>query len=597
MTGASLRAVRPDNDNDESQSLTSIEPAEAVATAAEPPPAPQPSAPPVPTQKPAWLAGSYMLAAVILALAQGLGMNFISGNILQIQGSLGATTVEATWLLAAYMAPNASLSLALIKIRTQYGLRNFAELSILVFVGVSLMHLAVNDYDGHRRLLYYDPPHARHVAVSLLHLVVNDYQSTLMLRFFAGVAAAPMSSLAFLYMLEPFLPARKMTIGLCCALANLSIAAPLARLVSPPLLDIGGWHALYALEIAFALMAFCAVYLLPLTPQPRAKVISFADIVSYLFIAVGFGCLAVTLVMGKLLWWTEAPLLGLLLVVAIAALVAAAIIELNRSAPLIDIRWLTSKEVLHFMGVLLIFRIALSETTTGAYGLFQVIGLAPEQTRIMWTVVLVTSIAAGLFCALLMKPGREPFIHGAALLLIGIGAWMDSNSTALTRPEQVLISQTLITAGGALFLPPALASGLMSALKKGPNYILSFVIVFLTTQSLGGLFGSALLGSFITLREKFHLGHLTEHLVLTDPNVALRVSQLGGAYAKVLTDTSLISGKGIQLLGQQVSREASILAYNDLFLIVAALCAASLVALLLHSLIKSLRPAPTGQPA
>jgi len=229
--------------------------------------------------------------------------------------------------------------------------------------------------------------------------------------------------------------------------------------------------------------------------------------------------------------------------------------------------------------------------------MFQVIGLAPEQTRIMWAVVLVTSIAAGLFCALLMKPGREPAIHGAALLLIGIGAWMDSNSTALTRPDQVLISQTLITAGGALFLPPALASGLMSALRKGPNYILSFVIVFLTTQSLGGLFGSALLGTFITFREKFHLGHLTEHLVLTDPNVALRVSQLGGAYAKVLTDPSLMSGKGIQLLGQQVSREASILAYNDLFLIVAVLCAASLAALVVHSLIKSLRPAPTGQPA
>jgi len=568
MSGAIQRAVRPDNDNDELPSSSAVEPEKASSDTSEPAPQPAPAPPPAPAPRPAWLGSCYMLAAVILALAQGLGMNFISGNILQIQGSLGATTVEATWLLAAYMAPNASLSLALIKIRNQYGLRNFAELSILVFVGVSLMHLAV-----------------------------NDYQSTLMLRFFAGVAAAPMSSLAFLYMLEPFPPAKKMTIGLCCALANLSIAAPLARLISPPLLDIGGWHALYALEIAFALMAFCAVYLLPLTPQPRAKVISFADIVSYLFIAVGFGCLAITLVMGKLLWWTEAPLLGLLLVVAIAALVAAAIIELNREAPLIDIRWLTSKEVLHFMGVLLVFRIALSETTTGTYGMFQVIGLAPEQTRIMWAVVLVTSIAAGLFCALLMKPGREPAIHGAALLLIGIGAWMDSNSTALTRPDQVLISQTLITAGGALFLPPALASGLMSALRKGPNYILSFVIVFLTTQSLGGLFGSALLGTFITFREKFHLGHLTEHLVLTDPNVALRVSQLGGAYAKVLTDPSLMSGKGIQLLGQQVSREASILAYNDLFLIVAVLCAASLAALVVHSLIKSLRPAPTGQPA
>lgn len=569
MTRFAQRTDRPDNDNDEQPSSpTAADPAEIADRTDAPASVPQPAAPSMPAQMPAWLAGGYMVAAVILALAQGLGMNFISGNILQIQGSLGATTVEATWLLAAYMAPNASLSLALIKIRTQYGLRNFAELSILVFVGVSLMHL-----------------------------LVNDYQSTLMLRFFAGIAAAPMSSLGFLYMLEPFPPAKKMTIGLCCALANLAVAAPLARIISPPLLDIGGWHALYALEIACALLALCAIYLLPLQPQPRAKVISLADVVSYLFVAIGFGCLAITMVMGRLLWWTEAPLLGLLLVIAIAALAAAAIIELNRTAPLLDIRWLTSKEVLHFMAVLLIFRVALSETTTGAYGMFQVIGLAPEQTRLMWIAVLVTSIAAGLLCATLMKPGRDPAIHAVALVLIGIGAWMDAHSNALTRPEQVLVSQVLITAGGALFLPPALASGLMSALKKGPNYILSFVIVFLTTQSLGGLFGSALLGSFITIREKFHTSILTEHLVLTDPVIAQRVSQLGGAYARVLTDKSLIDGKGIQLLGQQVSREASVLAYNDLFLMIAILCAASLAALILHTVIKSLRAAPAGQPA
>ena len=54
-----------------------------------------------------------MLASVLLALTQGLGMNLIAANLPQIQGSLGATTTEATWLVAAYMAPNVSLSLAL----------------------------------------------------------------------------------------------------------------------------------------------------------------------------------------------------------------------------------------------------------------------------------------------------------------------------------------------------------------------------------------------------------------------------------------------------------------------------------------------------
>src|ERR671921_16338 len=175
-----------------------------------------PQPPALPAPMPPLRAAAYMLASLLLALTQGLGMNLISANLPQIQGSLGATTNEAPWLVAAYMAPNASLALALIKIRTQYGLRNFAELSIAVFV-----------------------------LVSLMHLFVDDLQSALVVRFFSGIAAAPMSTLGFLYMLEPFPPAKKMNIGLCLALTNTALAAPLARLIAPDLLQIGNWQGLY----------------------------------------------------------------------------------------------------------------------------------------------------------------------------------------------------------------------------------------------------------------------------------------------------------------------------------------------------------------
>ena len=72
-----------------------------------------------------------------------------------------------------------------------------------------------------------------------------------------------MSSLGFLYMLEAFPPAKKLNIGLSLALTNLSFGAPLARLIAPDLLMIGQWHGLYVFEIAIALLAFAAVYLLP----------------------------------------------------------------------------------------------------------------------------------------------------------------------------------------------------------------------------------------------------------------------------------------------------------------------------------------------
>jgi len=529
-----------------------------------------PPSPPAPDPMPPLRAACYMLASALLALTQGLGMNLISANLPQIQGELSVTSNEAIWLMAAYMAPNASLSLLLIKIRTQFGLRNFAELAIVAFL-----------------------------AVSVMHLFIDDLQSAIIVRFFNGIAAAPMSSLAFLYMLEPFPPAKKLNLGLSLALTNLALAPAVARLISPALLDIGGWHGLHMLEIAIAMMACGAVYLLPLAPQPRAKVIQPLDVVSYLFIAVGFGLVAMAMIVGRFYWWFEAPWLGVMLASAIIAVTCAAVIELNRANPLLDIRWLASKEVLHFTAALLIFRIVLSEQTSGAFGLFQVLGLQNGQMTILLWIILSATVAGGLTCAAVMKPGREPAIHMVALTLLAVGAFMDSQATSLTRPAEMYLSQAMIAFAGALFLPPALASGLMSALKKGRNYILSFVIVFLTTQSLGGSLGSAVVGTFVTWRFRMHYQAIAEHLIPTDPIVAQRLSQLSGAYGHVVTDQTHLTTQGLTLLNQQVTREANVLAYNDAFLTIAVLAALALAALIVHVTVVAIgkRLAPAPQPS
>lgn len=97
---------------------------EAVSPAA-PIPAPVPA--PAPVDKSLALSAVYVVGSVLLFLTQGLGMNLALANLTQIQGSLSATSVEAGWLSAAYMAPNVSLSIALVKIRAQYGLRRLPK--------------------------------------------------------------------------------------------------------------------------------------------------------------------------------------------------------------------------------------------------------------------------------------------------------------------------------------------------------------------------------------------------------------------------------------------------------------------------------------
>ena len=126
------------NDN---RLASELEAAEAVdedqhgETVIAPEPAPTPV--PAPVEKGLLLSAVYVLGSVLLFLTQGLGMNLALANLTQVQGSLSATSIEAGWLSAAYMAPNVSLSIALVKIRAQYGLRRFAEISIAGFVGLA----------------------------------------------------------------------------------------------------------------------------------------------------------------------------------------------------------------------------------------------------------------------------------------------------------------------------------------------------------------------------------------------------------------------------------------------------------------------------
>ena len=202
----------------------------------------------------------YIFASCILQWAYGLGANMVQTNINQLTGYFHATTIETTWLVGAYMAPNVSLGFFLIKIRNQFGLRVYAELSIICFL-----------------------------ATCTLHLFVTDLQSAIIVRFFAGMAAAPMSSLGFFYMIEAFAPAKKRTVGLSLNLMNIALAVPLSRLVSPSLIDHAGFHGLYALEMGLALIGFGCIFSLPLTPIKRAKVIEKIDFLSYGLSAVGLG--------------------------------------------------------------------------------------------------------------------------------------------------------------------------------------------------------------------------------------------------------------------------------------------------------------------
>ncbi|MFB9222618.1 MFS transporter [Paracoccus cavernae] len=508
-------------------------------------------------------AAAYIFASCMLALTQGIAMNMVTVNLPQIQGQLDLSANEASWLAAAYMAPNVSLALAMLKVRDVIGLRRFAEISISIFI-----------------------------CVSLTNLWITSLESALVTRFFSGMAAAPLTSLAMLYMMEAFPQDKKVRLAPPLSLLNTTLGAPVARLISPSVLDAGGIYGIVLIDLGMGLIAGGLVLVLPLAKQaPRTTPIVSMDVLVYLTLAFGLGSIAVVLVLGRPYWWFQAPWLGVTLATGLALLAVAALLELNRKVPMFDLGWIFSPAILRFAAIMLIFRMVVSEQFTGTT-MLQALGLQNEQLAGLSWMILLSSIAGGLCCAFVMKPGdlaRSSQIHLVALALLAAGAWLDSFSTSQTRPQDMMLSQGMIAFATTMFLPPAMVAGLMAALKHGSNYILSFVVVFMTTQSLGSLLGSALMGTYVTIREKLHSSYLVEHVTLSDPQVVNEIALLSGAYAKTLNDPVLLQAEGIAVLGRNATREANILAYNDAFTLIAALAAFAFTLLLVQTLWKAAR--------
>jgi MFS family permease len=489
----------------------------------------------------------YFLIGLLIGITGAMGNALVSANLQNIQGALGLYSDQAAWMTTVYVMTNVSMSLLLVKFRQQFGLVPFVRIFLTAYI-----------------------------LLTAAHVFVHEYSTSLMVRAASGIAGSALSTLGLLYMVQS-MPAAHRLKGIVLGIGVPQLATPLARLFSSDLLELGQWRALYVFELGLSILCLAAVVLLRLPPSERMKAFEKLDFVTFALYAPGVALLCAVLGLGRVLWWTEAPWLGYALCGAIVLIAAALLVEHNRANPLLNTRWLGSGLILRFAFVATTVRVLLSEQTFGAIGLLTALGINNDQLFNLFVVISIVTALGIAASALTVNPtnlGRPIFI---AVLLIAIGAFIDAHATNLTRPANMYLSQSLIAFAAVYFMGPTLLIGILNAMARGPNHIVSFSAVFSISQSLGGLAGSAFLGSFQIVREKFHSHAIVQSLTLTDPQVAARLQTLSGAYGGVVTDPTLRSAQGAALLSQQITREANVLAFNDVFLTICVLACLTLL--------------------
>ncbi|ALV07345.1 MFS transporter [Roseateles depolymerans] len=481
------------------------------------------------------------VTGAVIGLAQSLGLHLANSNLANIQGALGATAAEASWLTTAYFAAALSSTLLLVKIRLHVGLSRFATVGLCVFLGAAALHLAA-----------------------------NSVSSAVMVRAMLGTVSPVMSTLAVLYLIEAFAP-RFQVVGLLLGFCFLQLGMPLSRVMSPSLLELGQWHGLFLIDVALALLSLAAIHLIRLPAPPPQASWTRGDFVAFPLYAGGLALLSVAVSQGRLYWWTDTDWIGQCLAASIVLVGLYVLFDLNRAQPLIDLRWLVRPFMIQFVVAVLFFRIVLAEQSVGIVGLMTVLGQSNEQMGTLFSIVTAATFLGFIAC-IGIAARRGPRVLGLlALVLVISGSLFDATATALTRPEQLYVSQAILSAGLAAFFSGAVLLGFGPVMAEGGKNLVSFLAAFTLAQYLGSLLGSAWVSTTVAQRQTVQYSALAQHIQYGDPQVSTRLAQLAGSVARVVSDPAERTRQGAALLAQQVTRESMVLAYNDLFQRIAAI--------------------------
>ncbi|VXC95971.1 MFS transporter [Sphingomonas sp. 8AM] len=502
---------------------------------------------------------AYALVAILVGLTSGFGNALVSANTVTLAGALGLDPSEIAWLPTVYVMTNVSINLLLIKFRQQFGLRPFA----IIFLSLYLL-------------------------LTLGHLFVRDFWSAVLVRAASGMAGAALNTFALYYLMQAF-PAKWRLRAIVLGIGIPQLATPLARLFSPELLSMSQWRTLYLFELGLSALSLAAVLAFRLPPTTRQKAFEKLDFVTFALFAGSMGLFAAVLGLGRYVWWTQSAWIGWALLGAIPMLAAALIIEHHRANPLLNTRWLGSADIIRFAVVTLMARIVLSEQTYGAVGLLTVLGQNNDQLVPFFTIIFLATLAGFVISAITLDPTKLAHPVMLAIGLVAVAAWVDSYSTSLTRAPQLYATQATIAFAGAFFLGPSLLFGMTRALQQGAGHVISFLALFGVLNSIGGLAGTAILGTYQVVREKANSAALVQAIDPTDLIVQARLQSGASGVARVVGDPTLRSAEGGALLSQAATREANVLAYDDMFRLIAVLAALTFFYLLFLLLRRSWR--------
>ncbi len=475
----------------------------------------------------AWLA---VAAGTLGALMATLDISIVNSALPIIQGEIGASGTEGTWIATAYLVAEIVIIPMAAWLQRMLGLRTFLLIAAGLFTAFSVLC---------------------GISTTLPMMILGRVG-----QGFTGGAMIPTAQT----IIAQRLPRHQQPIGIAAFGVTAILGPVLGPLMGGWLTENISWH--YAFFINIPISAILITLLLVGLPHEKAKLHLFgqADWKGIAGLALGLGGLTVFLEDGQSEQWFSSELIRYMFTVMLIGFGLLFWGQATAPRPIIKLKLLLDRQFgsVALMGMVL--GIVLYGTS---YAIPQFLAQLADYNALQSGKVVLLSGLPSLFMLaivpILLRTVDIRIAVASGLVIMGGAALLDANLTAQSAGADFTVSQLMRGVGqilGMLFLSQAVvrsvppedagdASGLFNAIRN-----------------LGGSFALAGISILQEQRVWLHSRRLEETLNANSQSVQTYV----GGLAQTVGDRT----GGLRLLAQQIQTQALVMTFNDIFWIMGA---------------------------
>ena len=477
-----------------------------------------------------WIA---VAAGALGALLATLDISITNSALPQIQGQIGASGTEGTWISTGYLMSEIVMIPLAAWLTRVLGLRRFLMLNAVFFTIFSMMCGA---------------------SSSLPEMIIGRIG-----QGFAGGAMIPTAQM----IIRTRLPRHQMAVGMAMFGLIVLLGPLLGPVVGGWLTENANWRWCFFLNLPIS-AAIVTLLMLGLKREPTNLQAFFkADWLGIVGLAIGLSSLTVVLEEGQRERWFDSHLIVWLSIVAVIGIGMMLVAQFTAEKPIVKLSLLGNKN--YASVIYIVF-------TVGA-GLYGVSYLLPQflatiagyNAQQSGNIMLLSGLPAFLMMPFL--PRLISRVDIRLLVILGLlcffaSCMLDIDLTAQSVGHDFTLSQLLRGVGQMLAMMPLNQASMAAVDAQDAGDAAG---LYNMARNLGGSVGLALLGTLIDRRTDYHDAMLRETITA---NSALGQEHLAANAAGFFAQTGDMVHAQLQATAQlaaEIARQASVMTFSETF--------------------------------